>query len=289
MPTPVIEVIISGILLGGLYGAIGIGLSLVFGVMKIINLAHGDLVVLAAYTAYFLMTAFGIDPIVSLAVVVPFMAALGFVLAYWPLDRLTKVSSEAPLLFTFAISMILENLFLLIFSPYSRGLVTSFSLESVALGPYYVPLIYLIDFVLGVIVAVILAWFLSSTYTGLAIRAASQNSILSQTVGINVRLISTIAFIIAMVINGVAGVFVGLTMPFTPDVGTTYLTIAFGVVIIGGLGSILGTMIGGVILGLVQTLSAYYVGTGWGMFAVYMVVILMVYLLPRGMMKRAGR
>ncbi|MGC8598043.1 MAG: branched-chain amino acid ABC transporter permease [Thermocladium sp.] len=286
MYSAVVEVIISGILLGGLYGAMGIGLSLVFGVMKTINLAHGDLIVLASYIAYFIMSVYGIDPVIGLAVVVPVMAALGFTLAYWPLDKLTKVSSEAPLLFTFALSMILENLFLLIFSPYSRGLTTSFSLSSIALGPYYVPFIYLMDFILGVVMAAILAWILSSTYTGLAIQATSQSSTLAQMIGINVRLVYAIAFVIAMVINAVAGTFVGLTMPFTPDVGAIYLTIAFGVVIIGGLGSVLGTMVGGVLLGLIQTLSSYYLGTGWGTFAIYFVVILIIYLMPRGIMRR---
>ena len=233
--------LIMGILLGGLYAIIALGLSLVFGVMKLINVAHGDLVLFSSYFAYAAMTMAGIDPILSLIIGIPVMFAIGFAIQKYLLSRAFAISMEAPLIIAFGISLVLQNLQQIVWSPMSRGLTTSYTLASFSLGSVRVPLVYLLDFVAALVVTLLLREFLSRTYLGKAINAASQDRRAAQLMGINTGRVYAFAFAISMVIAALAGVFLGLTFPFTPQSGVSFLIIAFGVVIIGGLGSMLGT------------------------------------------------
>ena len=278
--------IINGILLGGLYTIIALGLSLVFGVMKLINMAHGDLVVLGSYFAYALLTVFGIDPIISLIFGIPMLFIIGFSIQKYLMNRVFEKSLEAPLIIAFGISLVLENVFQLVFSPLSRGLTTSYALKSIILGDIYIPVVYLFNFIVALIVMFALRQYLKKTYTGQAIIASSQDIMAAQLLGVNTSRIFQITFGIAGAIAAIAGVFLGLTFPFTPMSGISFLIIAFGVVILGGLGSILGTFIGGIILGLAQTLSAYFIGASAQMLAIYVIVLLLLAVRPQGLFGR---
>ncbi len=275
-----------GILLGGLYAVIALGLSLVFGVMKLINVAHGDLVILGSYLAYAILTILGMDPIIGLVIGVPVLFVLGFGIQKYLLNRAFHVSMEAPLIIAFGLSIIIQNLVQLIWSPLSRGLTTSYSLASIGAGPLHLPLIYVIDFAVALLVMLILSQFMKRTYLGKAINASSQDSRAAQLMGINTERMYAFAFAISMAITAIAGVFLGLTFPFTPQSGVSFLVIAFGVVILGGLGSILGTFVGGIILGLAQTLSAYYFGAATQMLAVYVIVFIILAVRPQGIFGR---
>jgi branched-chain amino acid transport system permease protein len=237
-----------GILLGGLYALIALGLSLVFGVMKLINVAHGDLVLFSSYFAYAAMTMLGIDPILSLAIGMPLLFVMGFAIQKYLLSRAFAISMEAPLIIAFGISLILQNFQQIVWSPMSRGLTTSYALASFGIGGVRVPLAYLLDFVVALVAMLLLREFLSRTYLGKAINAASQDRRAAQLMGINTGRVYGFAFAISMATAALAGVFLGLTFPFTPQSGVSFLIIAFGVVIIGGLGSMLGTFIGGMVL-----------------------------------------
>lgn len=278
--------IINGILLGGLYTIIALGLSLVFGVMKLINMAHGDLVILGSYFAYALLTAFGIDPILSLVVGIPLLFIIGFSIQRFLMDRVFSKSLEAPLIIAFGLSLVLQNVFQLIFTPLSRGLTTSYALESVIIGDIYIPIVYLLNIIVALIVMLALGLFLKKTYTGQAIVAASQDIMAAQLFGINTSRIFAITFGIAGAISAIAGVFLGLTFPFTPVSGIAFLIIAFGVVILGGLGSIRGTFAGGIILGLAQTLSAHLIGASAQMLAIYIIVLVLLAVRPQGLFGR---
>lgn len=278
--------IINGILLGGLYTIIALGLSLVFGVMKLINMAHGDLVILGSYFAYALLTAFGIDPILSLVVGIPLLFIIGFSIQRFLMDRVFSKSLEAPLIIAFGLSLVLQNVFQLIFTPLSRGLTTSYALESVIIGDIYIPIVYLLNIIVALIVMLTLGLFLKKTYTGQAIVAASQDIMAAQLFGINTSRIFAITFGIAGAISAIAGVFLGLTFPFTPVSGIAFLIIAFGVVILGGLGSIRGTFAGGIILGLAQTLSAHLIGASAQMLAIYIIVLVLLAVRPQGLFGR---
>ena len=278
--------IVMGILLGGLYALIALGLSLVFGVMKLINLAHGDLVLLSTYIAFAAMTNLGMDPILSLVISVPVLFVLGFVLQRFLLKRATVISMEAPLIITFGLSLVLQNTYQIIWSPMSRGLQASYTLSSFSIFGARVPLVYLFDFIAALVVMFLLYSFLRWTYLGKAINAASQDRRAAQLMGINTQRVYAFAFAIAAATAAVAGVFLGLTFPFTPQSGVNFLIIAFGVIIIGGMGSVLGTFIGGIILGLAQTLGGHFFGAAAQMLVVYGMVLLVLAIRPQGIFSR---
>lgn len=278
--------LMMGILLGGLYTLIALGLSLVFGVMKLINVAHGDLVIFGSYFAYTAMTILGIDPILSLVIGMPLLFVIGFGIQKYLMSRAFEISLEAPLIIAFGISLILQNLEQILWSPLSRGLTTSYALESFSVGELHVPLVYLLDFIAGLAVMLLLREFLRRTYLGKAIKAASQDRRAAQLMGINTNRIYAFAFGIAMATAAIAGVFLGLTFPFTPVSGVSFLIIAFGVVILGGLGSVLGTFIGGMILGLAQTLGGYFLGAAAQMLVVYIMVLVVLGIRPQGIFGR---
>lgn len=278
--------LVMGVLLGGLYGLIALGLSLVFGVMRLINVAHGDLVILGTYFAYFAFTILGIDPILSLFIGMPLLFGLGFAIQKYLMSRSFGISMEVPLIIAFGISLIIQNVNQIIWTPLSRGLTTSYALESFVVGGVRIPLAYLLDFIAALIVMLLLSQFLRRTYLGKAIVAASQDTRAAQLMGINTARIYALTFGIAMATAAVAGVFLGITFPFTPISGIAFLIIAFGVIIIGGLGSMLGTFIGGIVLGLAQTLGGYFLGAAAQMLIAYIIVLVVLAIRPQGIFGR---
>jgi branched-chain amino acid transport system permease protein len=281
-----VQAIIAGVMLGGLYALVGLGLSLVFGVLKVVNLAHGDLVVMGSYAGYFVLASYAVDPILAMIVTVPLMFLFGFAIQNYGLNRLLRLGMEPPLLITFGISIILENVFLIDFSPMSHGLTTSYVTQTFAIGSFYLPLVYLLDLVSALAVMFFMRAFLSRTYMGMAIRASSQDIRAAELMGINTNRIYALTFGIAVALACIAGVFLGLTYPFTPTTGPTYLIIAFGTIVIGGLGSMLGTLVGGIVLGLTQTLVGTYIGTSWQVFIGFIIIIAILTFRPQGLLGR---
>ena len=290
--------LLMGILLGGLYALIALGLSVVFGVMKLINVAHGDLIILGTYFAFFLMSGeilghrysvisnLGIDPILSLVIVMPVLFLIGYAIQKFLMSRAFVTSMEAPLLIAFGLSLIIQNTCQKLWTPLSRGLTPSYALASFQVGVLHVPLIYLLDFIAALIVMLALREFLKRTYLGKAITAASQDKRAANLMGINNERVYAFAFGIAMAIAAIAGVFLGLTFPFTPTSGVSFLIVAFGVIIVGGLGSMLGTFIGGMILGLAQTFGGYFLGATEQMLVLYVLVLVVLAVRPKGIFGR---
>lgn len=278
--------LIMGLMLGGVYALVALGLSMIFGVMKLINLAHGDLVIFGSYMTYFLMSYLGLDPVLSLVIGIPAMFGLGFGIQRYLMGQAFGISGEAPLIIAFGISLVIQNANQVIWTPLSRSLNTPYSLMSFQLGQLQFPLSYLLDFIAGIIVMVALREFLRRTYLGMAITAASQDKKAAQLMGINTHRIFGYAFAIAAASAAVAGVFLGMTFPFTPTSGISLLTVAFGTVIIGGLGSMLGTLIGGIILGIVQTVGGYLLGPATQMLMVYIIVLFILAIRPHGLFGR---
>ena len=278
--------IVMGILLGGLYTVIALGLSLIFGVVKEINIAHGDLVIFGSYFGYVAMTVIGIDPILSLIICIPLFFGIGFAIQKYLLNRAFRISMDATLIISFGISIILQNTFQLIWSPLSRGLTTSYSLESLSAGPIRVSLVYLLNLIVAIVVMFFLREFLRRTYLGKAIRAAAQDRKAAQLMGINTDRVYAFTFGIATALAAVAGVFLGLTFPFTPVSGMPFLIIALGVVVLGGLGSIVGTFVAGMAFGLAQTLGGYFFGVAAQMLVAYTMVLVVLAVIPRGIFGR---
>jgi len=281
----IVTPLVMGFMLGGLYALTALGLSMVFGVMRIINLAHGDLVLLGSYLSLALI-ALGLDPIAGLPVLILLLSALGFLIQKHLFGR---CSSESALIVAFGISLIIQNANQLVWTPLSRGLNTSYSRLSFTIASRQFPLMYLLDLMAGVFVMLAIWIFLRRTYLGKAIVAASQNRKASQLMGINTQRVHAYAFAIAMIPTAIAAVFLGLTFPFTPTSGISLLTLAFGTVVVGGLGSMAGTFLGGVTLGIVQTLGGYYFGPASQMLVVYVAVFAMLAFKPRGLFGHSGK
>jgi branched-chain amino acid transport system permease protein len=285
-----LQSLINGILLGGIYAAVGIGLSMIFGIVRMVNLAHGDLMIVAAYLALALMGALGIDPYLSLIGVLPIMFVIGYLLQMFVLNRVLGKGMEPPLIVAFGLSIILQNLLLLIFSPDDQSLETVLATGSIPLGQSIsVPTISLVGFLVGGVVIVLLQLLFKYTPLGRAIRAASDDEDAAQLMGINTRKIYSVAMGIAMVTAAVAGTLIGTTYSFNPSTGPQYLIIAFGVVIIGGAGSMIGTFVGGIILGLAQLLGAYFFGTGYQLLTGYLILLIVLALRPQGIFGRKER
>jgi branched-chain amino acid transport system permease protein len=254
-----------------------------FGIVKLVNLAHGDLMMLSSFLCLSFMGWLGVSPLLSLLVVVPIMYFVGFFIQGFLINRVLGKEMEPPLLVAFGLSIILQNLLLLIYTPDARTLETSLAIKTIPVTDFLnIPVIYLVDFLLGLASITALYFFFQKTYMGRAIRAASDDEKAAQLMGVNTRNIYAKAMGIAMITAAIAGVLIGMTFTFYPHTGPQYLIIAFGVVVIGGLGSMKGALAGGLILALAQLLGAYFFGTGFQLFCGYVVLLIVLALRPQG-------
>ena len=254
----VVEAVVQGILLGGLYALFAAGLSLMFGVMRLVNLAHGALAVLAAYGALVLVQSFGINPLLALVTVVPAMAALGFVVQRFLLQKTLGTSPLPSLLVTFGLSIVIENVLLLTASADQRRLTLG-GLDTASLelpGGIRIGVFPLGVFLFAVVVLAVLSWVIARTQYGRLVRAVSDDPETVQLSGVDPRLVYAIAAAIAFGLVAIAGVASGIQTSFSPSSGVLFLIFAFEAVIIGGLGSLWGTLAGAVILGIAQTVGA---------------------------------
>jgi len=275
--------VLNGILLGGLYALIAIGMSMMFGIVKLVNLAHGDMMILSSYMALVFATWLGINPFITLGLTIPLMFLVGYLFQGVLLNRVLGKGMEPPLLVAFGMSIILQNFLLMVFTPDARSLITRLSTLSIIVTDYLsISVLYLVNFFAGLLVIGLLYFFFQKTYLGRGIRAASDDEVAARLMGINTHRIYGFAMGIAMMTAAVAGALVGMTFTFYPHTGPQYLIVAFGVVVIGGLGSIKGTFVGGFILALAQLLGAAYLGPGFQLLSGYVVLLIVLAIRPQG-------
>jgi branched-chain amino acid transport system permease protein len=285
-----VDTILQGLLLGGLYALFATGLSLIFGVMRIVNLAHGDLSILAAFLAVVAVESLGLDPFVALVLVAPVMAALGYGLQTLVLNRLLGQGILPPILVTFGLSIIIQNGLLEIFSADSRrlnpgGIETASVARGGQLAVGWLPLI-----TLAVAVAILLGLqgLIGRLSVGRAFRATSDDQETAELMGIDNRRLYGLAMALSLGIVAVAGVFLGIRTTFTFASGPDRLLFAFEAVIIGGLGSLWGTLLGGAVLGVAQTVGAK-LSPGWGILTGHLVFLAVLLLRPQGLFAKARR
>ena len=278
-----LNTILQGILLGGLYAMFAAGLSLIFGVMRLVNIAHGDLIVLAAYVALVTTQALGIDPLLSLIVVVPVMAAIGYGLQRALLNRTLGDDLLPPLLVTFGLSVIIQNGLLELFTADSVKLnAGAVEIESIAVGGgLAIGVLPLIQFVLAVMVIAGLQWLFYRTALGRAFRATSDDQPVAQLMGLNNAHVFGLAMALSLAIVAVAGVLLAVRTNFDPSIGPARLIFGFEAVIIGGLGSMWGTLAGGIILGVAQAVGAQ-LDPGWNLLAGHIAFLVVLALRPAG-------
>jgi len=281
-----IQSIIQGLLIGGLYAAIGLGMSMIFGIVRITNLAHGDFLILACYISLIFMPIFN-DPIVTMCVVVPIMFFIGFGVQRSLLNRVIGRGDEPPLLITFGISVIVQNLLLYFFTANAQRLSHPWVLNSVKIGEdISIPVMWLLACIVGVAVILILGLYMKNTYMGLAIRATSDDTEAAQLMGVNIRSTFGVAMGIAMMTAAVSGVFIGMISPFFPSTGPSYLIIAFAVVVIGGIGSIYGTLAAGLIFGLALVVGGHFTAPQYQQLVGYVILLIMLVIRPQGLFQK---
>ncbi len=282
-----VDTLVQGILLGGLYALFAAGLSLVFGIMRLVNLAHGDLIVFAAYLILMAATLLGLSPFVAALIAAPAMFALGWLLQTVVLNRVLGKDILPPLLVTFGLSVALQNGLLEAFSADSRrlpaGLLEGASLD---LGVVTVGVMPLMTFATAIAVIVALNAIFYHTALGRAFRATSDDAVTAGLMGIEPKRIFAIATGIAMVVVTLAALFLGMRANFDPSIGPARLIYAFEAVIIGGLGSLWGTLAGGIIIGVAQTFGAA-INPEWQILAGHLAFLAVMLLKPRGLFPRA--
>jgi branched-chain amino acid transport system permease protein len=285
-----VNIALQGVLLGGLYALFAIGLALVFGVMRLVNLAHGDLGILAAFLTLSMIETLHLGLIPGSLITIALMFVVGYVLQRGLLNFTLGTDDTRPIVVTFGLGIIIQNMLLLTYSADTRGLSTyAGSLgtasvkisNSLAIGWY--PLLV---FILAIVIIAIVQVFLNNTKLGRAFRATSDDREAAELMGINNKHIYSLAMAVALVTVAIGGIALGIRTSFDPTQGPFNLIYAFEAVIMGGMGSLWGTLLGGIILGLAQTLGAQAFGTGWGILCGHAVFLAVLALRPSGFFAR---
>lgn len=258
-----LQVLINGILLGGLYGIVALGFSLVWGVMGIINVAHGSLLMIGAYVTFWLFNLLGVDPFLSIPVAMAVLFVVGYLLQRFFINFVLPGGLLMTLIITFGLDLMLVNVATLLWSANQRAAAPPYSGTILALGDLLVPYVRLIIFGVAVLLVVLVYLFLTYSKTGRAIRAVALNKEAAQLTGVNLRHTYNLTFAIGAAIAGAAGSLVATTFVVTPEIGGGYLLKAFIVTVLGGMGNLAGALIGGLVLGLAETFGAVAFGTGY--------------------------
>ncbi len=284
-----LNIVLQGVLIGGLYAMFAAGLSLIFGVMRLVNIAHGDLIVLAAYVALMVTQTVGVDPLTSLILVLPVMALIGYVLQRGLLNRTLGDDLLPPLLVTFGLSIIIQNGLLELFTADSRKLdAGAIETASINIVPgVWAGALPLIQFVVAVAVIAGLQLLFYNTALGRAFRATSDDQSVAQLMGLDTRHVFGLAMALSLAVVAIAGVFLAMRANFDPAIGPARLIFGFEAVIIGGLGSLWGTLAGGIILGVSQAIGAH-IDPGWQLLAGHLVFLVILALRPQGLFPKVS-
>ena len=282
-PTILAAAGINGLLLGGIYTLVACGLTLIYGVLHIINFAHGSLLMLAMFGVYYLLTKLGVDPYLSMVVMVPAMYLLGYALYKGVIGRLSSGKDENILLITLGLSIFIENLALMFFKGDSRTISVSYSDRMIELGPTLVPLPKLISFVAALLICAILGVFMKYTDTGRSIRAVARERVGARLVGIDVDRIFAISYGIGIATLGAAACLLMPIFYVSPGIGHVFVLVAFTVVVLGGMGSFVGAVVGGLIVGLTESFGGLFLGESLGQIGISLIFILILLFRPSGL------
>jgi len=277
------QAVINGLLIGGIYALVSIGVTLIFGVVKIVNFAQGEFVMIGMYISFFLATYFGVDPLLSLLVSMPVLFCVGALLQHFLIRRVLALGDMPQIFLTFALSLLLLNLALLLFTANYRTVQTAYSETAIFLGPLNVPVAKLIAFGVAMALSALLWLFLHATDLGKAMRAAAQNRDVAMLMGINPDRVFAVAVGVALALAGAAG---SLLMPFYPAypmVGQMFVLMAFVAVVLGTLGNVTGALIASLMMGVAESLGIQFVGADSGLIVVFAMLLLTLALRPNGL------
>ena len=275
--------VLNGLTTGAVYALIALGLTLIYGVLHIINFAHGACLMVALYAVYGLKQQAGIDPYLALPIVVAGMFVLGYGLQRVIINRASHGRDENILLVTLGLSIVLDNLALLVFKSDTRSIDTAYTLTTVAIGPAMIALPKLVAFGGALIASALLWWLVNATDLGRAIRAVAKEKQGAKLMGIDVDHVYAMCFGIGFACLGAAACFLLPAYYVNPQVGAGFVTVAFTIVVLGGMGSFVGALIGGLLIGVVESLSGLLLGESLGQIGIFVIFIAVLLFRPQGL------
>lgn len=279
-----LQLTIQGLLLGGIYGLIAVGLSLIFGVMGVINFAHGPMMVMGMYVSYWILVILGIDPYLSLVLVAASIFVLGYLVQFLVVNRILDFPEAMQVLPLVAIGLILENSALLLWGPDPRSPKTLLGLLAIPLGSATIDVSRLVAFCLAISITGAILLFLKKTDLGKCIRAAADNRTAALLIGIKVDRINNFSFALGAATTGAAGALLIPLIPISPHLGHDFTLTAFVVVILGGMGNLLGALVGGLILGVAESVSTLFVPATMKQVVSFSLLILIMLWRPQGLL-----
>jgi branched-chain amino acid transport system permease protein len=287
MLAPTIQSLVFGILIGGLFGLAAVGLSLVFGVTKFLNVSHGELLMLGGYTSFWLFTLYRVDPFVGLPLAILALVVLGVILYKLIFTRMVKLSDETKIkntmLVGFGLGLVLQNVALRLWTADDRGITTSYSSHVIQAFGVRFPVVRLISFAIAVVVLLALQLFLKRTYTGKAIRATVQDWEAATLLGIDIHKVYLLSFVMGAGLAGLAGGLVAVGYSIKPDMGLEWTLISLIVMVLGGLGSFVGTFVAGLVVGIAQSLTSLWLGGAYREMVALLLFLLVLVLRPQGL------
>ena len=283
-----LQALLSGLLIGALFALAALGLSLVVGIIRIVNLMHGELVVLGAYAAYVLVQLTGLNPLLLAPLAALLVAVLGWPIERYILQPVVRHGAEAPLLTTFALSIILQNLLVYCAGGDTRALDSGLGAQRIGRGALAVPTIYLIAAAIALAVCAAVHLLIARSDFGRRIRASAEQPGTAAIVGVAVRRYYALTFMLAAGVAGLGGALLAMVFSFTPSSGVEFLLTGFAVVVLGGVGSVKGTLLGGLALGVVESLGATLLGDGYRLFIGLVAFLLFLTLRPQGLLGRSA-
>ena len=281
--------LISGVLFGGVYSLMAVGLTLIFGVMRVVNFAHGDMMVWGMYLAYLLATHAGVDPYAGFALCAAALFVLGLLIQRGLVDRIVDAPHEMQILLMLGVALVLENVALMVFGPEPTRVTSSLATATLWLGPVFVDVNRLVAFAVAVALTLALSAFLFRTELGRTIRAAADNTYGALVIGTDVRRVYAVAFGIGAACVGAAGALVSSILPFQPPTGLSLSVTSFNVVIIGGMGSLAGAFVGGLLVSVAESLGAVFLKPSLKELFSFTLLIVILLFRPAGLFgKRAS-
>jgi branched-chain amino acid transport system permease protein len=275
--------VLNGLTTGAVYALVALGLTLIYGVLHIVNFAHGAALMVALYAVWMLKTHFGIDPYLALPIVVPGMFALGYLLQRVVINRASHGKDENILLVTLGLSIVMENLALMAFKSDTRTIDTPYTLTTVAIGPAMIALPKLIAFAGALVASAVLLWTVRRTDLGRAIRAVAKEKQGAKLMGIDVDHVYAMSFGIGLACLGAAACFLLPAYYVNPQVGGGFVLVAFTIVVLGGMGSFAGALVGGLLIGVVESLGGLFLGESLGQIGIFAIFIAVLLFRPQGL------
>ncbi|MFN2461011.1 MAG: branched-chain amino acid ABC transporter permease [Candidatus Velthaea sp.] len=279
--------LVNGLLVGGIFAVVALGFSLVWGIMNIINLAHGAFLMLGAYLAYTLFTFFHIDPFVSIPIAFVVLFAIGYAIQRYIINFVVRAPILTTFLLTFGLSLLIVNIMLLIYHGDVKGITTSYSGTNFSIGPVTVAWAKFWTLIAALIITALMQAFLTRSKMGRAIRATSMDIGAAQLAGVRVAHLYAIVFGLGAGLAGAAGVLIALSYSLNPSMGDPFIIKAFVVCVLGGLGSVEGALIGGLVYGILESFGSQYVGSGLQEAVALVVLLIVLMVRPRGIMGKA--